>query len=526
MTELQTNKLTLLVTSDIHGHILPTNYRDEEEQDCGLAKLSTIIKNKRSEKDNVFLIDNGDIVQGTPLTYYNARFRKGEENPVAKVLNYLQYDAVVFGNHEFNYGLDYLKNIVNQSNFPWLSANIVGDENNEPAFGCPYIIKELSGVKVAVLGMTTAFVPNWENQENIIGLKFQDVMDRAQDWIDYIHELEKPDIFIVSYHGGFERDLQTGIPTENLTGENQAYQLCHALNGMDVLITGHQHRLLSGTVNGVTVIQPGNKGEVLGEIDIELERTDAQWSITSRAVRFSQVSGDDEADLKVVELVADDEKQTQQWLDQSIGTVNGDMRVTDPMQIRMQDHSITEFINTVQMEAAGVDISCTALFDNNSPGLKEKVTMRDIVANYIFPNTLKVLRITGLDLREALEKSASYFSVNESKEIEVALEFREPKQQHYNYDMWEGIEYELNISKPMGHRVTKLIYQGKPVVYDKEYDVVMNNYRAGGGGGYSMFKGKEVVKDITTDMTELIANYMLEHKFIEASCNNNWKVTV
>jgi 2',3'-cyclic-nucleotide 2'-phosphodiesterase/3'-nucleotidase len=162
--------------------------------------------------------------------------------------------------------------------------------------------------------------------------------------------------------------------------------------------------------------------------------------------------------------------------------------------------------------------------DNHAPGFPSRVTMRDIVSNYIYPNTLRVIKISGHDIKAALERSAAYFEEYNGKEVRVNPEFATPKPQHYNYDMWEGIDYCINVSKHFGERIIKLEYKGKPMDMNKDYDVVMNNYRAGGGGEYLMFQNKPVIKDVPTDVSELIANYILERGTIEATVNNNWKV--
>jgi 2',3'-cyclic-nucleotide 2'-phosphodiesterase/3'-nucleotidase len=200
------------------------------------------------------------------------------------------------------------------------------------------------------------------------------------------------------------------------------------------------------------------------------------------------------------------------------------MVVRNAMETRLGDNALIEFFNHVQMKAAGVDISNTALFDNDSPGLPENVTMRDVVSNYIYPNTLKVIRMTGQDMKEGLERSAAYFKTYEGGEVEVNPAFTKPKPQLYNYDMWEGIEYLFDIRKPYGERVVKLEYHGKPVEMEAEYDVVMNNYRSGGGGDYFMYKDKPVIKDIPVDVSELIANEIIEKKVIKATVDHNWKV--
>lgn len=516
--------ISLLVTSDIHGYIYPTNYSDHVEQNFGLAKLSTLIEQKRKET-NVILLDNGDLIQGSPLTFYHAKYQKEAENPLIKVVNHLGYTASVFGNHEFNYGLPYLRHVVQKSNFPWLSASVLNGKTEEPAFGQPYVIKKIEDITIAILGVTTHYIPNWEDPKNIQGLAFKDALAATNDWVKYIREQKEPDVLIVSYHGGFERDLETGDPTEELTGENQGYQICQEVQGIDILVTGHQHRTIADKINGVAVVQPSNYGQLLGEVELQLVKGSSKWNLVNTVSRVHATSEDMEPDKRVLELVASYEASTQDWLDRPIGSIDGDMSIEDPFQLRLKDHPFIEFINKVQMDSAGVDLSNTSLFNNASKGFSDEITMRDVVANYIYPNTLKVIEISGKDIKEALEQSATYFTVKKEGEIGVNPAFVDPKPQHYNYDMWEGIEYVLDISKPIGERVVKLNYKGKLISLERKFQVVMNNYRAGGGGNYYMYQGKPVIKDIQTDMTELIATYILKQEKLKATCNKNWYVT-
>ncbi|SER90289.1 2',3'-cyclic-nucleotide 2'-phosphodiesterase / 3'-nucleotidase [Gracilibacillus ureilyticus] len=512
-------KLSICITSDIHGYIAPVNYRDTKEENQGLAKTAAIIKKIRAE-NQVVLLDNGDFIQGSPFTYYFAKYHKEQTSPLVDIANRLPYDFSVFGNHEFNYGLDYLEATVEQAEFPWLSANILNSKTNEPYFGKPYVIKEIDEQKIAFIGITTHYIPNWEDPDHIKGLVFEDACTSAKKWVSKVKEIEKPDLVVVCYHGGLERDPDNGEPTEPLTGENQGYQICQEVDGIDILITGHQHRLITTKINGVTVIQPGSKGQAVGEVSVE-------WNggaVTTIDSKLHYVTDEIEADAEIIELIKNEEARVQEWLDQPITTVDGDMRIHSTFQARVKEHPFIEYINLLQMEAAGVNISCTALFHDQSPGFPAKVTMRDIVSNYIYPNTLKVLRLKGQDIKDALELSASYFTIDSNGEITVNPAFIEPKPQHYNYDMWEGITYELNISRPEGERVTKLNYQGETLELDKEFDVVMNNYRASGGGNYFMFQGKEIVKDIPIDMTELIADNLLKKGKLTASCNQNYSV--
>lgn len=521
----ETCELLILETSDIHGNVFPINYGNNHETNSGFAKIATLIKEETKNRENILLIDNGDVIQGTPLTYHYAKFLSDKKNPMISILNHLEYDAAVMGNHEFNYGMELLRASVEESNFPWLSANIVNEATNEPAFGTPYFIKEFpNGLRVAVLGVTTHYIPNWENPSHIKGLTFVDTYETLKKWVQYLKENENYDLLVVSYHGGFERDLTTGEPTESLTSENQGYQICKEIEGIDVLLTGHQHRTIATTLHDIAIVQPSFNGQALGKVVLQFKFLNGKWQVINKATELVEVTDDTGVQEDVLALAAEFEEKTQNWLDQPIGEIKGDMKIVDAFNVRLKDHPLIEFINKVQMDAAGVDISNTALFHNGSPGLPERVTMRDIVSNYIYPNTLKVIRISGQDIKDALEKCATYFTLNDKKEITVNPSFMDPKPQHYNYDMWEGIEYVLNISNPVGARVEKLLRNGEPLNLTAQYDVVMNNYRAGGGGDFEMFKDKPVIKEIQTDMTEILADYFLKRKTVEASCNHNWKV--
>ena len=521
------NSLTIdiLVTSDLHGHLFPTDYRSSEERPFGLGKLAALIERERRGAEATLLIDNGDLLQGSPLAYYCAKLAGGGEHPCVAALNRLRYDAAVIGNHEFNYGRALLDRAVRDAEFPWLSANTVDLATGGPAFGKPYIVKTFrGGVKAAVLGVTTHYVPNWEQPEHIEGLEFRDALSAVKQWAEYIRREERPDVLIVAYHGGFERDLESGRPTEPDTGENQGYAMLLEAAGIDVLITGHQHRSIAAVVRGVACVQPSCNGQALGKVSVTLTRRDGGWTVARKDVRLLEPNAETPADVDVLSVADELERRTQAWLDQPLGVVEGAMSIADPMAARAEEHPFIEFVNRVQMEAASVDISCTALFADECRGFGEQVTMRDILGNYMFPNTLKVLRLSGRDIRAALERSAAYFTVGADGRLSVHPSFLAPKPQHYNYDMWEGIDYRLDVSKPVGERVVMLERHGRPIDPDASYDVVMNNYRAAGGGEYPMFRDKPVVKEIPFDMVELLANAIMERRVVVAACNRNWAV--
>lgn len=518
-------RIILLETSDLHGSIMPVRYADRTREESGLAKLASAIRKEREEHEHVLLIDNGDLIQGTPLAYYHARMDAASPNPVIACLNALDYDAAVIGNHEYNYGMAFLQKAVGESRFPWLSANTVRKGTDEPYFGSPYIVKTLGDVRIGVLGLTTSYIPNWENPEHIAELDFLDAVETARSWVRRLREDERVDAVVVSYHGGLEREPETGEPTEPETGENVGCRLCTEVEGIDVLLTGHQHRSIAGCqINGVAVLQPGSQGRFIGRAVLEFRReAGGQAKLTVASTELISAAAVPDAP-DILALAAECEDKTQRWLDTPIGAVRGDMLIHDPMEVRLKDHPLIEFINRVQMEVSGADISSASLFDNQSKGFPERITMRDIVSNYIYPNTLKVIRVSGQDIRDALEQSAGYFELDGNGGVAVSRAFSDPKPQHYNYDMWEGIEYELDLRRPAGQRVVRLERNGEPLGLSQSYDVVMNNYRSGGGGNYDMFKGKPVVKDIPTDVSELMADYILKRGVIDAAVNHNWRV--
>jgi 2',3'-cyclic-nucleotide 2'-phosphodiesterase/3'-nucleotidase len=516
--------LSIIHTSDLHGNIFPVDYATGMYSDVGLAKISTFLNQVRSANPNVIAIDTGDLIQGTPLAYYYAKINRSGENPMITTLNHMNFAASVVGNHEFNYGPAILEDAIATAHFPILSANIVFEDTGDPAFE-PYTIVEIPvdghSIRVGIIGLTTSFIPNWEEPANIAGLDFVDPVNAAGRYVSLLRGIV--DVLILAYHGGFERDLITGLPTEELVRENVGFELLSDIDGIDVLLTGHQHRTIAEVINGVGISQPSNWGRMVGKIDISLEKVAEGWKILETKV--VQVSmADYAADEEILEMTGEFENSVQQWLDRPVGFAIGDFYIDDPFLARLADNTLMEFINRIQMEATGARISSVALFTNDIKGWKTgPVTIRNINAVYIYPNTLKVLKVTGSDIKAALEKSAEYFTF-EKGEVKVTRSWIEPKPRHYNYDMWEGIDYVIAVDRPIGDRVLSLRYMGQPVIMDAEYEIVLNNYRASGGGGYTMFQGKPVVREVMLEMAEIIADYVMERVAFSATLDRNWSV--
>ncbi|WP_461218375.1 bifunctional metallophosphatase/5'-nucleotidase [Lapidilactobacillus salsurivasis] len=511
-------KLTILSTSDTHGYLLPTDYTSRNSQKpYGLTRAATVIKEQvaAAGAEPVLVIENGDFLQGSPLAYYVAKVSH-DLRPLSQAYNQIPYQIGIVGNHEFNYGADYLRTAIQQSSRHFLCANIL-DANGQPAFGQPYELVRFGALTVAVLGLTTQYIPHWEAPEKIQGLQFRSAVATAEAYVPKLRALA--DVVVVAYHGGFERDLTTNVPTEALTGENEGSALA-LVPGIDALVTGHQHRELAARLGTVPITQPGSKGEFVGKITLTVNEA---RQVTARQAELLPTETAQPAP-ELVRTLTPTNQAVEDWLDQPLGTTTGDLTITDPMAVRLRPHPYIQFVQDVQRAATGAKISGTALFNNDGRGFDQVITFRSVLTNYIYPNTLAVEKITGADLRAALEQSAEYFSLDPQGQIVVSDRFKQPKPQHYNYDMYAGVDYVINVARPVGHRITSLTYQGAPVRDDQALTVVINQYRAVGGGNYAMFTADKIVQENPADMTELIADYLRQHPQVSAKTEDNFRV--
>ncbi|KRO03728.1 2,3-cyclic-nucleotide 2-phosphodiesterase [Levilactobacillus paucivorans] len=513
--------LKILSTSDVHGYVYPTGYSTpNDKRDFGFLKAATVIDTVRQEADPddiVLTIENGDWIQGSPFAAYIAKHDDAPRDLFTQLSSAMAYDAGVLGNHEFNYGLSYLRSCEAARQYPLLGANIQGGQR-AGIVDAPYTILERGGVKIAILGLTTAYIPMWEAAGHIEGLTFVSAFTTAQHWVPRLRELA--DVVIVAYHGGLEADPLTGDPTERLTGENEGYQLMTAVPGIDALITGHQHREIAGVYQGVPVTQPGEKGVAVGLIDLELDAH--HQVVTHRAELLSTAQATPKRALQA--LTTATEAAVQAWLDQPIGQVTGaSLVVTDSFDARLHGHPYLQFVNEVAMDAGQTDIALTSLFNDDVRGLGTHVTMRQLLNSYGYPNTLVVERLTGSALKAALERSASFFTC-EGSTVKVNPAFIYPKLQLYNYDVYSGIDYTFDLHQPIGQRVVDLSYHGQPIQPDQELLIAVNQYRGNGGGDYPMFAASKIVREINVDMVALILDYFEHHPVVTGKPQTNFQV--
>lgn len=499
-------KIVIYQTSDLHGYIYPTNYVND--QPLGFLKIASYILNDEKKYDASLKIDCGDLVQGSALTHFLSK-QAIEENPIIKGLEFINYNVYVLGNHEFNYGLEYLTNAYNKVSDKVINANIKGLPFNTK----PYEVFDFNGFKIGCIGFTTVYIPNWEQEVNIKNLEFLDIV---KQYAKYEKELkDKCDFIIVCYHGGFEKSLDEHMtPTEALTKENQGSELLENFDSINMILSGHQHRSFITKIKDVICSQPMHNGQSFTKIVIDTESKDISYEL----IDVSKLNN--EIDEKLESIFTQTQKDLDVYLDKIIGEFDKDMRVDDIFLARLKGHPFINFLHQVQLDVSGADFSALSVFDS-AIGFSKKISVRDVLINYPYPNTLKVLEVTGKQLKEAIEKSATYFVI-EDKKIGINKDFLVPKVQHYNYDTYGGLEYKIDLSRDFYDRVVYMKKDGKDISMNDTYTIVLNNYRASNTSIYPAYEGCRVVKEINLDMSEIILDYIQKHKKIIVDDNYNY----
>ena len=491
------NKLTIYFTSDTHGYLYPTNFCDQQPHPMGLLSM-------RFPKDeNTLIIDGGDTIQGSPLTYFC--HVTGQQAPVAAVLNQRGYDYVTLGNHDFNYGPENLGRYLHALHAKCLCANVRDEQGRLPLF--PSIVHTLgNGLRVGLVGIVTDWVNRWEKKENLVGLTVSDPLAAAREAIQNL----QCDVLVGIYHGGIERDLKTGRLLSD-TDENIACRLCEELP-FDLLLTGHQHiALAGGQWQGVHIVQTPCNAAAYVKVTMDENK------------RFSSelCPVPDHADLTEEEsaLFA----RLNDWLDTPVGHLSRAIWPEDHLKMALEGSPIAAFFNLVQLDASGADISCAALA-NSVRGFDSAVTVRDVVASYVYSNTLCVLDVTGDILKKALEQCASYFAVDGQGRVTISDHFLAPKEAHYNYDYFDGVTYDINLNRPVGQRIENLLFRGAPVAPDQHFSLCMCDYRATGAGDFDFYRVCPHIRDIQTDISELILDYLRAHDTVQIPEKSSYRV--
>lgn len=511
--------LTVLFTSDVHANVLPFDDVRERPMNGSLAQVATLVARVRRESPRVVVLDGGDAIEGTPLGYYaiGASGASGPD-PTVAAMNLVGYDTAVLGNHEFNFGLDVLRRSLEQSRFPWLAANIsTVKEAQLPILG--EVVLKRGGVRVGVLGLTNPNVPHWELPSHWAGLSFADPIAVAAARVP---ELRKhADVVIVVLHSGFERDLETGAP-DGSENENYAWRLAQ-LDGIDLLLTGHTHRDIPPRALGKTVVaQPGRWAELVTRVELLLGREGRAWRVTGWHGENLKTGGET-PDANVVAAVAGAEARVKAEFSRPLGQLTAPLRV---VSLPTSDEPSVDLIHSVQLEASGAQLSLAAPLRGGQIEFPAGVvTPRLAYALYPYPNTLVVVRLTGGQLKDVLEHAVRGWVGVECAKGESRL-LRDPALPPYNYDTLEGATYFVDPSAPVGTRVHGLRVAGKPVQAEDSFTVVINSYRAAGGGGYPHLASAPRMAEIDRPVVDVLVEYFTRHRDITPTADDNWSFTV
>ena len=563
----------ILATTDLHTNLVNYDYyQDKPAQNVGLAKTAVLIEDAKKENSNVLLVDNGDTIQGTPLGTYKAivnPIKDGEQHPMYTALQKLGFDAGTLGNHEFNYGLDYLKKVIATAGMPIVNANVV-DANTGAFVYDPYkIIKKTYtdkngrpvDVNIGVTGIVPPQILSWD-KANLEGkVKVNDSVEAIQAIIPQMRKAGADVVLVLSHSGIGDDKYEKGE-------ENEGYQIA-SLPGVDAVVTGHSHAEfpsgngtgfyekyagvdgVNGKINGTPVTMAGKYGDHLGVIDLNLRYTDGKWSVVGSKAAIRKIDTKSQAaDERITAIAKESHEGTVKYVRQQVGTTSAP--ITSYFALVKDDPSV-QIVNNAQIwyakkELAGTPevnlpiLSAAAPFKAGTRGDATAYTdipagpiaIKNVADLYLYDNVTAILKVTGAQLKEWLEMSAGQFNTIDptSKEPQQLVN---PNYRTYNFDVIDGVTYEFDVTKPNKYdregktvnpdasRVRNLKYQGKEVTADQEFIVVTNNYRA--NGKFPGVRDASLNQLLGLENRQAIINYILEEKNINPSADGNWHFT-
>ncbi|MFT6406517.1 MAG: 2',3'-cyclic-nucleotide 2'-phosphodiesterase/3'-nucleotidase [Marinomonas primoryensis] len=585
MAQASTIDLRVMETTDIHMNLVDYDYYGDKQSDAvGLSRVATLIKAARAEVTNSVLVDNGDLLQGTPLGDYVAKgrvLRFGETHPAFKAMNLLDYDVGNIGNHEFNYGLDFLMKSLSGANFPYVNSNVYVDDgdndasNDQPYFQ-PYIIKDKTfidsdgkkqTVKIGYIGFVPPQIMTWDKDNLTHKVIAKDILETANKYVPEM-KANGADVIIAIPHSGM-------MNSPYMKGEENASYHLAKVDGIDAVLFGHSHRIFpgdkaldsfdgvdgeKGTVFGKPATMPGFWGSHLGVIDLTLEPAGDGWKVADGRAEVRAISRREgrktvalvEADESINQAVETEHQGTLVYMRRKVGESTADINsffalVQDDPSIQIVNNAQVWYVENIVRGTSyeGMPIlSAGAPFKAGGRGgpdyytdvPKGDIALKNVSDLYIYPNDLKVVKLTGAQVVEWLEAAAGQFNQVDatSSAPQNLINAAFPT---YNFDVIDGISYRIDVTQPArynadgevvhkdAHRIKDVMFNGEALRAKDEFLVATNNYRAGGGGHFPNLSGDTIVIDAPDKNRDVVANYLLSQKTINPAADNNWSFT-
>lgn len=582
LAQASTIDLRVMETTDIHMNLVDYDYYGDKQSDAvGLSRVATLIKAARAEVTNSVLVDNGDLLQGTPLGDYVAKgrvLRFGETHPAFKAMNLLDYDVGNIGNHEFNYGLDFLMKSLSGANFPYISSNVYVDDgdndasNDQPYFQ-PYLIKaktfvdsdgKSQTVNIGYIGFVPPQIMTWDKDNLTNKVIAKDIVETAKKYVPEM-KANGADVIIAIPHSGM-------MNSPYMKGEEHASYHLAKVDGIDAILFGHSHRVFpgdktigqfdgvnneKGTVYGKPATMPGFWGSHLGVVDLTLEPAGDGWKVADGKAQVRAISRREgrktiplvEADVAINDAVETEHEGTLAYMRRKVGESTSDINsffalVQDDPSIQIVNNAQVWYVENIVRGTSyeGLPIlSAAAPFKAGGRGGPEYYTdvpkgdiaLKNVSDLYIYPNDLKVVKLTGAQVVEWLERAAGQFNQIDPKS-NTAQDLVNQSFPTYNFDVIDGISYRIDVTQPArydsegkvanpnAHRILDVTFQGKPMDMTADFLVATNNYRAGGGGSFPNLSGDTIVIDAPDKNRDVVANYLLSQKTINPAADGNW----